>query len=294
MTSNFWTRTRKGDGPGGDTAGDGDLHASGSTYASMTGEVPEPVARALADWPDCIDPIDPANLVVEPIRSSRAVSFQGKPPENCWVVRDRKVRVSQPKPLDVRSQQMPAKDSVLVLTGATRNVRVLLRGEGGVLYLGRIGRSFNGEVAVGAGSRVIVGDDASATSVRCFAVDSDVVIGRDCMLAGDVTLNSARQHGIVDLTPDGPVMRSYVRRRLELGTHVWLGYRTLVQGAVQIGSGSIIGGASVVVKDIPTNVLAAGNPAEVKRQNVTWCRSSEEIDARSLSYAEDAIRTIFD
>lgn len=292
MTSNFWSRMRKGDGPGGDTAGDGHLHASGSTYASMTGEVPEPVARVLAEWPDCIDPIAQENLVIEPIRSSRAVVFRGKPPVNCWVVRDRKVRVAQPKPLDVRSQ-VPAKDAVIVVTGAARNARVLLRGEGGVLYLGRIGRSFNGELAVGAGSRVIVGDDASATSVRCFAVESDLVIGRDCMLAGDITLNSARQHGIVDLTPDGPVMRSYVRRRLEIGTHVWLGYRTLVQGAVQIGSGSIIGGASVVVKDIPANVLAAGNPAEVKRQNVTWCRSSEEIDARSLSYAEEASRTIF-
>lgn len=45
----------------------------------------------------------------------------------------------------------------------------------------------------------------------------------------------------------------------------WIGARTLILGGVTIGSGAIVAAGSVVVGDIPPNVLAAGVPAKVKR-----------------------------
>ena len=44
---------------------------------------------------------------------------------------------------------------------------------------------------------------------------------------------------------------------------VWIGANSIVLPGVRIGRGSIVGAGSVVVKDIPPMVIAAGNPAKV-------------------------------
>ncbi len=51
-----------------------------------------------------------------------------------------------------------------------------------------------------------------------------------------------------------------------IGEKVWIGANVTVCGGVHIGNSSIIGGGSVVTKDIPDNVVAAGNPCKVIRE----------------------------
>lgn len=48
--------------------------------------------------------------------------------------------------------------------------------------------------------------------------------------------------------------------------HVWIGGNTTVLPGVTIGENSIIGAGSVVTKDIPANVIAAGNPCRILRE----------------------------
>lgn len=48
--------------------------------------------------------------------------------------------------------------------------------------------------------------------------------------------------------------------------NVWLGYGVVVWKGVTIGKNSVIGVNSVVTRDIPANVVAAGNPCRVIRQ----------------------------
>ncbi len=52
---------------------------------------------------------------------------------------------------------------------------------------------------------------------------------------------------------------------ISIGNDVWIGANTIVLGGVKIGNGSVIGAGSVVVKDIPDNVIAFGNPCKVIR-----------------------------
>jgi maltose O-acetyltransferase len=47
-----------------------------------------------------------------------------------------------------------------------------------------------------------------------------------------------------------------------------------IRGGVKIGSNSIIGAGSVVIRDIPDNVVAAGNPARVIRKITAQDRMS--------------------
>ena len=88
----------------------------------------------------------------------------------------------------------------------------------------------------------------------------NITIGDNCMMANRVYITDADWHGIYDramfVGQSSPVI---------LGNNVWLGDSATVCKGVSIGDNSIIGAGAVVVKDIPPNVVAAGNPAVVLR-----------------------------
>lgn len=53
---------------------------------------------------------------------------------------------------------------------------------------------------------------------------------------------------------------------IEIGSDVWIGGGAIVCPGVKIGSKTVIGAGSVVTRDIPENVVAAGNPCRVMRE----------------------------
>lgn len=57
-----------------------------------------------------------------------------------------------------------------------------------------------------------------------------------------------------------------IGRSISIGDNVWVGAGTIINPGVTIGSNSVIGCGSVVVRDIPSNAVAAGNPCKIIRQ----------------------------
>src|SRR5690242_10750280 len=55
-------------------------------------------------------------------------------------------------------------------------------------------------------------------------------------------------------------------RPIEIGSDVWVGGGAIILPGVHIGSRAVIGAGSVVTRDIPGGVLAAGNPCRVIRE----------------------------
>lgn len=53
---------------------------------------------------------------------------------------------------------------------------------------------------------------------------------------------------------------------IKVGNNVWFGGNVIVMPGVNIGDNTIIGAGSVVTKDIPSGVIAAGNPCKVIRE----------------------------
>jgi len=53
---------------------------------------------------------------------------------------------------------------------------------------------------------------------------------------------------------------------IEIGDNVWIGGNTVINPGVKIGANTVIGSGSVVTKDIPENVVAAGNPCKLIRE----------------------------
>jgi maltose O-acetyltransferase len=52
---------------------------------------------------------------------------------------------------------------------------------------------------------------------------------------------------------------------VEIGSDVWVGGGAIICPGVKIGSRSVIGAGSVVTRDVPEGVFAAGNPCRVIR-----------------------------
>jgi maltose O-acetyltransferase len=53
---------------------------------------------------------------------------------------------------------------------------------------------------------------------------------------------------------------------IEIGSDVWIGGAAIVCPGVRIGSRSVVGAGSVVTRDVPDGVFAAGNPCRVIRE----------------------------
>jgi len=84
---------------------------------------------------------------------------------------------------------------------------------------------------------------------------------------GDYTLFGP---GVQILTPLHPLDAALRRKQeygkpIEIGADVWVGGGALILAGVHIGTRAVIGAGSVVTRDIPQDVFAAGNPCRVVR-----------------------------
>lgn len=96
-----------------------------------------------------------------------------------------------------------------------------------------------------------------------------ITIGEDCMLSGDIRMDVSDMHSITDRATGTRINSA---RDIVIGDHVWLGHGVMVLKGAHIGSGSVVGAKSLVSGVIPQNVVVAGVPARVIRENVDWNR----------------------
>jgi acetyltransferase-like isoleucine patch superfamily enzyme len=113
----------------------------------------------------------------------------------------------------------------------------------------------------GGRGRIDIGSHSLLTPGLQIVSADHVSIGTNVMIASRVYISDADWHDIYDRLaspgPHAPVL---------IEDNVWLGEGVKVCKGVTIGANSVIGAGSVVTKDIPANVIAAGNPAKKLRE----------------------------
>ena len=62
-----------------------------------------------------------------------------------------------------------------------------------------------------------------------------------------------------------PLTRRNGQKKVKIGNHVWVGGGVHMDHGITIGDNSVIGAGSVITRDIPANVVAAGAPCRVIR-----------------------------
>lgn len=99
-------------------------------------------------------------------------------------------------------------------------------------------------------------------NVGCTILDvCEVHIGDNVLLAPGVQIYTAAHPVAVAPRIKGVEFGNPVR----IGHNVWIGGSVVICPGVTIGDNSVIGAGSVVTKDVPADVVAAGNPCKVLR-----------------------------
>jgi len=53
---------------------------------------------------------------------------------------------------------------------------------------------------------------------------------------------------------------------IHIGKNCWIGAGVIIVPGIRIGNNVVIGAGSIITKDIPSNVIAVGNPCKVLRE----------------------------
>lgn len=112
------------------------------------------------------------------------------------------------------------------------------------------------------GTHIEVGKNFFA-NYNCTILDvAKVTIGDNCQLAPNVAIYTAGH----PVHPDTRNSGYEYGISVTIGDNVWIGGNSVICPGVRIGSNTVIGAGSVVTKDIPDWVIAAGNPCRVIRE----------------------------
>lgn len=92
--------------------------------------------------------------------------------------------------------------------------------------------------------------------------DTHIYVGDNTMMAPNVILASAAH----PLDPEERRKGYQYNKPVHIGKNCWLGAGVIVVPGVSIGDDTVIGAGSVVTKDIPSGVVAVGNPCRVIKE----------------------------
>lgn len=111
------------------------------------------------------------------------------------------------------------------------------------------------------GGHVHFGKGVYANFNLTLVDDTHIYVGDYTMFGPNVTIATAGHPILPELRE-----QSYqYNMPVHIGRNCWLGAGVIVLPGINIGDNVVIGAGSIVTKDIPSNVVAVGNPCRVLR-----------------------------
>lgn len=112
------------------------------------------------------------------------------------------------------------------------------------------------------GSNIYIGENFFM-NFNCIILDcAQVTIGKNVQIGPSVQIYTAYHPLIAEERIKGPELASPIT----IEDNVWIGGGAIICPGVTIGANSTIGAGSVVTRNIPPNVFAAGNPCRIIRE----------------------------
>lgn len=112
------------------------------------------------------------------------------------------------------------------------------------------------------GKNINIGNDCFINFDCMFLDTAKINIGNNVLFGPRVTLVTVGH----PVDPEWRKEGSMYAFPINIGDNVWIGTGVIVNPGVTIGEDTVIGAGSVVTKDIPSGVVAVGNPCKVLRK----------------------------
>lgn len=112
------------------------------------------------------------------------------------------------------------------------------------------------------GKHVHFGKNVYANFNLTLVDDTHIYVGDYTMIGPNVTIATAGHPLLPELRRQGYQYNKSIR----IGRNCWIGADAVIVPGVHIGDNAVIGAGSIVTKDIPSDVVAVGNPCKVLRE----------------------------
>lgn len=112
------------------------------------------------------------------------------------------------------------------------------------------------------GKHVHFGNYVYANFNLTLVDDTHIFVGDATMFGPNVVVATAGH----PLLPELRIQGYQYNAPVNIGKNCWIGAGAIIVPGVTIGDNVVIGAGSIVTKDIPSNVLAVGNPCRVLRE----------------------------
>lgn len=154
---------------------------------------------------------------------------------------------------------------------------------------------------------VLVGCNLGAYSyVQTGSTLNNTDVGPFCSFASGVSIGLGEHPtAMVSTSPvfydhAQPLPKFFAKRRVftdtvprtTIGADVWIGQGAMVKAGVRIGTGAVIGSASMVTKDIPPYTIAAGNPCRPIRLRFAEPICQRLLDSHWWEFDEATLKAL--
>lgn len=128
---------------------------------------------------------------------------------------------------------------------------------------------------MGDSSCIYIGENNTFIDVIInICTNGKVIIRNDNMFSHHITLNQSDMHHIFDLKTGN---RINYPKDIVIGNHVWVGREVEFLGGANIGDNCVVGARTVTSSKFPNNVVLAGCPGKIIRENIIWARDDLKI-----------------
>lgn len=125
--------------------------------------------------------------------------------------------------------------------------------------------SFFGCPFITENSIINIGDNSYIGYATTIAIGEKISIGKNVKIAANCFLAGYYGHP-TDATDRSLNKKETNIKEIIIEDNVWIGTNSKIMKNIKIGKNSIISAGSVVIKDVPENVIVAGNPAKIVKK----------------------------